>query len=575
MKRKESLIFIFSMLILSLAYSQQKQEADMLFQKAEEYSKNGESDSSIANYQQAFQAYNNLKDSLKMGECINSIAILYRNKGNYSISLQYFLQSLTLYDKIDNTEGKAKAYNGIGILYMSWKDYSNALKYYKKALFISDLTKNEEKKADVLNNIGLVYKYTAKYDSALYCFQKSLKIRLQYDDACKIASSYHNLGIVYNAQQHFDKAIEYYMLAYDIRKKENDVIGQTVSMNALGNAYMNIQQYTVAEEYFNEALLVAKEFQLSEMIITLYENMTINYSLMEKHDAFRHFFDLYIGYYDSIFNVEKHKQLMEIQMLYETEKKEKKILLLNQEIAVNTIKAKNRQIVFVIASAFIILLSLFAIFLYRYRLMQYRQKEQQLQEKLLRLQMNPHFIFNALEAIQSYILEAKPKEAASFLAKFSKLMRSILEQSFFEQISLEEEIEILEYYIDLQKIRHKNKFEYYLDIDQELEIDAVQIPPLLLQPFVENAIEHAFRGMNKNAVLHISVYQKKNFYYICIDDNGCGIKSSKKEAKRKSLSTTITKERIEIFKKKYHKQIGFSIMDKENGTQILFTIAKE
>ncbi|MCO4806545.1 MAG: histidine kinase [Flavobacteriales bacterium] len=174
----------------------------------------------------------------------------------------------------------------------------------------------------------------------------------------------------------------------------------------------------------------------------------------------------------------------------------------------------------------------------------------ELEQKALRLQMNPHFIFNALNSIQAMISGNDPKTARYFLAKFSKLMRQVLENSRHIQIPLEREIETLNNYLSIEQFCHGNRFEFSVNIQGQLDVEDVQIPPMLIQPFVENAVIHGVSQLKSNGLIGVS-FQQEGDYLVCeIRDNGIGRKAaegmkSQEGQKHKSTALIITQERLD------------------------------
>ena len=236
----------------------------------------------------------------------------------------------------------------------------------------------------------------------------------------------------------------------------------------------------------------------------------------------------------------------------------------------------------------VLFLALIIIFIIKYREKKIIKKNQfqLLEQKLLRSQMNPHFIFNSLSSIQSFIFENNPLEAGSYLSRFAELIRSILYNSREEFITIEKEIKTLKNYLDLQQLRYANKFDYNIDIDPLIQSDQIQIPPMLAQPFIENAIEHGIKHLNSRGLISIrfTLMPEKKSVLLIIEDNGIGIKASKKIESEKikshtSLATVIANERIDVFNKgRKKKQFIMEINDieeidgKVNGTKVKFII---
>ncbi|OJJ22068.1 hypothetical protein BKI52_08495 [marine bacterium AO1-C] len=193
----------------------------------------------------------------------------------------------------------------------------------------------------------------------------------------------------------------------------------------------------------------------------------------------------------------------------------------------------------------------------------------------LKLQMNPHFIFNAMGAIQNYMITNDTRHSSIYLAKFSKLMRAVLENSRQEYISLNNEIEMLENYLSLQNLRFEEGFDYRITIDEQLDTEFIAIPPMFAQPFIENAIEHGIARLKKNGWIQINFSLHEKVVILKITDNGVGIENSieTKQTQKKvhhSLATTITQERIDLYRQSLKKNITFEVKSLKQGTQVIF-----
>lgn len=197
-------------------------------------------------------------------------------------------------------------------------------------------------------------------------------------------------------------------------------------------------------------------------------------------------------------------------------------------------------------------------------------KESELQT--LRSQINPHFIFNSLNSIKSYILKHKSKEAAEYLTDFSTLMRSILQHSKEQLIKLSDELETSLLYIKLEQLRFEDNFEFIYKCDETIDTEEVMIPPLLLQPYIENSIKHGLMNKEGKRILQILVRNRQEFIEISIEDNGIGrLKSSqlhKNTPKHKSMGMSINKERVELLNLTNDFDIKIDVIDKEEGTKV-------
>ena len=217
----------------------------------------------------------------------------------------------------------------------------------------------------------------------------------------------------------------------------------------------------------------------------------------------------------------------------------------------------------------------------------FKQEISDLRLKALRSQMNPHFIFNSLNSIKLYIINNEKENAVYYLNKFAKLIRKILEASMVKEISLKEELETSELYMNIENIRFSNEIDYSLDIDPKVNISTIKVPSLILQPFLENALWHGLSSKEGDKKITIVIRPiNRNSVRICIEDNGIGRAASakinnQKFTKGKSLGITITKDRLADFSKAYTSDFKIAIKDirdkekKVAGTQVIIDVPTE
>jgi LytS/YehU family sensor histidine kinase len=201
----------------------------------------------------------------------------------------------------------------------------------------------------------------------------------------------------------------------------------------------------------------------------------------------------------------------------------------------------------------------------------------------LRAQMNPHFIFNSLNSIKTYILKQDTIMANHYLTRFSHLMRMVLKNSKSRLITLADELEALELYIDIEKLRFDNGFESIIEMGTDMDPEEIYIPPMLIQPYVENAIWHGLMHKKEKGIMKIHISRKENTLLVQVDDNGIGrIKSSallhNETSINKSFGTQITQDRITLIRKSLNIDARVQIKDLYDpdghpaGTQVHLTI---
>lgn len=239
---------------------------------------------------------------------------------------------------------------------------------------------------------------------------------------------------------------------------------------------------------------------------------------------------------------------------------------------------------FIILSLSIIIIILIGLVIYlskskRELKMSFNRIEQQ----LLLTQINPHFIFNSLTAIQSFIFRNEPHQAGKYLSSFAKLIRFILESSKLETTTIERETKILQLYFDLQTLRFEGKFDYKIEIDESLDIDEMTIPPMLTQPFIENSIEHGFIQLSEKGVITVRFKKREKSIVIEVEDNGVGVEKSKfihlrSGKSHQALAAEITSQRLKKIKEIRNIDVKIEIIDlksdtaSKQGTIVTFTI---
>jgi hypothetical protein len=215
-------------------------------------------------------------------------------------------------------------------------------------------------------------------------------------------------------------------------------------------------------------------------------------------------------------------------------------------------------------------------FLIRERLKQTELDARESELSLLRNQMNPHFIFNSLNSIQNLIFKKDDKKANQYLTTFGSLIRKTLEYTKERKISLTEEIEFTIKYLELELMRFPEKFEYTIDNLDEIDGDKIEVPPLLLQPIVENAIIHAFKGIDNKGKISIQIVNKNNDYFqIKIIDNGIGFANQKAKKDHKSIGLSLIRERLELINKSLQKDLASMEILTRNGTEVILNLPKQ
>jgi LytS/YehU family sensor histidine kinase len=269
---------------------------------------------------------------------------------------------------------------------------------------------------------------------------------------------------------------------------------------------------------------------------------------------------------DSLNALVRNRDLIELQTKYETSRKEQQIEQLSLENQYKDARLDQSRVYLASLGAMIIMLIIIGILLIRQDKIRAQQRTVVLEQKLLRSQMNPHFIFNSMASIQDFIISRDARSAAIYLSRFAGLIRNILDASINESIPVRKEIETIEHYLHLQKVRLEEKFDFVINKDEAFEDDRLRIPALLVQPFVENAIEHGIRNKTGKGLVKVEFLLRDHWLSIVVEDDGVGRARAREfaELKKKdhaSVSTSLIQERLKLLNRKSRSKITLEIRD--------------
>jgi tetratricopeptide (TPR) repeat protein len=465
----------------------------------------------------------------------------------------------------------------VGYDYHSLDEIDSAKAYMHRTLAFPDENMNIQGiKARTEFTLGQMYRWEGNFDSALYYYQKA-------------DQWYRNNGILFWAGQTAMDLGWIYFKQNDFEKAEN-YLKQSVSIfneMLLKNSWYSHDSLKHIVTFGLELFSPMPPMQMKSMMWEYGCNAFFRlYKLNETRSRTAEALKYHIAYSDALDTLNLLNQnmaIIELQTRYETEQKEKQIALLAHENEFKAYKLNQSRIFIFGLAGLVLLIAILAVIIIRMNTFREKQISLLLQQKLLRSQMNPHFIFNSLVSIQNFILNEEPAVAGKYLSKFSKLVRNILDSSFEEYIPLEEEISTIENYLDLQKVRYSDKFDYSIDIDPDIDNESMMIPPMLAQPFIENAIEHGIKHKEGKGRIGIRCWRWNDVAIFEVEDDGVGREKAmeilqKQDKEHKSLATAITKERIAALNRRSKKKITLEIIDlkddlgKARGTLVRFGI---
>ena len=526
--------------------------------------------------------YESLNDTKRLISSLNNIGTDYMAISDFLNSLNYFDSALTLATQIRDSAAIVNAYNNMSEIYNAFNDFDHSMEYTKKALAIVERQGNKYLTIALLASVGQIYYFTHRLPEALKYYQKAAN----YPGLDLYPSVqpfvYFGLGVTNAGTGNPKTAVDNLSKAAEMYEAMGDKLNLSVALSEIGKVYYKksedslrqfgidiTNRYDKALSYQNRALAYAKEVGSPQKEFTFLEEIS---NIYEKKSLFEQ------AYYarkrsmeikDSLLNYDDYnKRIAKIEferrvdsLRAENDKK--------QILAEVKIKQKQTTLNAVIAGTLILLIAIIIVFVF-YRKQNEARWETRLSNsnlKALLAQMSPHFIYNSLNSIIDYINRNERDAATNFTAKFSNLMRKILDGSEYKQVKLSNELETLELYLQLEESRLQNKFKYSIDIDETINADNVWIPPLLLQPLLENSIKRGKVYQQNNGHIWLKIKQQEDMLHCIVEDNGVGLPLSdslldSQRDHRQSHGLRIIRDRIGIINK----------LEKSKGTVTLYNL---
>lgn len=515
------------------------------------YEETGKPSLALSYYQKAIKTEELIKDNYLLSVTTRSVANLYEKLGDINMALDYFYKSLKIQEEIKDKTGVANTLNDIGVLYNSLGKQDTALKYYNHVLNIANEINANDLVGTVLMNIGFVYDKQKDTLKALEYYRKSLDFNKKINYKRGIAMVLNNIGFLYANNGDLTQALHYYEKSLALEEEVNDLHGKCFTLNNMADILHQQGQTQRALTLSTQSLHLAEQLGYPDVIRNASKLLSKIYSESNNYKAAFEMQNLFHIMKDSLLNKENNKSLLQHQLQYEYEKKEL-LNKLEQEKELNDFKLEAQRksavqnMILIVLASLLLLLAVGAYFVYR----NYKQKQKirefeknALKQKLLLSQMNPHFIFNSIDNIQSLIHNRQEQQAITYLNGFSRLTRQILEHSTENYISLAEETDMIKNYLSIQQLLHNNAFNYNISLAETLEPETVFLPPMLTQPFIENAIKH---GLSKSSKGEIAVrfFMQDKKLMVEISDNGSGFIQKEMPNKHKSMAIRLTRERL-------------------------------
>src|SRR5258708_4590154 len=541
----------------------------------------------------------------RSGNCTEEIYMMsltgeaYRERGDYEKAFDILRQCVQLAEAVHNTELSRGLYKTLAGLFVQIEDYGTAEKYFRMAF-----GEAKPEQADPWNLMvyAELLTHQHKYDSALYYYGR-------FDSAhakpAMLRTYLVSKGEYYLFREDYATALPYFIKSLSYQRRLNDGNQMMRCLQDLSKTYAGLEQNATAFQYAREGLVLAKAANARQNIRDGCQMLYTLYDREGRMDSAYFYYRRYILLKDSVLNDQLKGKFASYGF-------EQQISLLNKEKQLQDVCIRQEMLTKNILIGGIVVLLLIGFIYFRYVRLKRKneahlrqraeneleiqrlegerakaallQRAKELEVQALRSQMNPHFIFNCLNAINFFILSHETEAASDYLTKFSRLMRMIMNHSRHSLITLAEELEVLQLYLDMERLRFKDAFDYHIVLEDELDTGDISIPPLLLQPFVENAIWHGLmHKQERGGLLSITIRVEDDVLTCMIRDNGIGRKraaslKSKSAEKHKSMRLQITAERMALLTGASEQSHFFKIEDlydrerNATGTLVVLTI---
>lgn len=542
----------------------------------------------------------------------NNAGVAARYNQKYDTAIFYYMKALKIAELKNDIKNIAIACNGIGNALGNIPGREDkALQYFERAIEVQKTQNNDLGLAMNYLSISDYYINKEDYKTARKYLDDLLQLNKKREDEFGLAITYQFMGIAYlNEGQNLEKASTYFENAINRFKSLNNRHKVSEILINLGDIELKMGNLARAQDYFIESLELAKELRQNELVRV---NSMKLFQISESRSNYEQALFYYKqseAYEDSIKLTDQNIRIEALTRKYNLEKKENQIQLLEKDKALQLTamesreqQSERRRITMILLAVGCIMLII--VFLLQYRnyrtkkeataIIQKNEKEKMsaiyernlAQSEILvtRLQVNPHFLFNSLNAITYLIQSEQNSKAIKYLKIFSRYTRMVLETSKQHLISLQEELKLSHYYLLLEENRFEDGFTFEIKGDDAPEIKETVIPPLLLQPFIENAIWHGLLPSKADKkLLLIKIISDLNSLQIIIEDNGVGRNETANKSRsipHKSMGMKIIKERIELFNRSYSGKINYDIVDKTakdgqpSGTKVVINLLKE
>lgn len=561
------------------------------------YLSRGELDSAFAVHQRAKAMCQAIGSTYWAAWNDQQIGYVYSDRGDYAKAGEHGQMAINALEKLGAVRDMPQLLYFLGYTYWQVLPDSVVHGFYARALHLADSLGMLRQRTLINLNIGKLFigcdsascksigiPFTARFDSAQTRLQQALGVAEQMKHPAMIGMALNTMGMLENYRGDFNAALGYHTRYLELQETLGDQNAIARGLMAIGNDHMQLGAYARAIPSLEKALSVCVANGLTEIKL---------YVLRDLYDAYKRsgstakalmYLEQWKALNDSISNDGLAAKLTEQKLTYDFEKRQftdslahAQALVLEKQASAATLERQRSRTRFFVIGGLVLVAGLTGAFVLdrRRRKERFQRKALQLEMQTLRSQMDPHFLFNALASINGFIGREDVQVTKDFVARFAKLTRMVLENSRHTEVPLEKDLQALELYLQLEQTRSGNKFDYRIEVDAALDKQDVRLPPLVLQPFVENAIWHGVANLEGRGTIVVRISEKSEELLLDVEDDGVGIQQDKSPVAqdgKTSLGTSITRSRLDLIEKLKGRPAGYHYLERTQGTHVRITL---
>lgn len=542
-------------------------------------------DSSEINFENSLKIASEMQDTSTMVMLFNNIAAIRISRGiSDSTVIDYIMNAISIYEKNQDHLKLADSYGTLGAAYNILGNDEKTIYYTKKGIETFLKINNETKTVNLLVNLADQYREMNRLDSAGFFADQAIRIGEKNHFEQGLAAAYCIKGIISSNNSKFEEAETYLLNSFNEFSETQYWEGIFLAGNHLVDVYSKQNKYNDA---LRISLILSARADSSDNFIEKKKSLIALSEIYQKTNNYSKANEIlrkYIVVSDTLKKIQNRQLLEEMVAKYETQKKDNEILKLkNEQLTKEKTINQQEKVIYIIL--FIVALLLFSFYAFRKR-MQYKNEKEKLlfsqklnkvKQEALNSQMSAHFISRTMDSINNFIQNNEKDKASKYLLMFNRLIRKVLEHSFKKSIPLKEDLNVLEDYIKLEKLRFiEGPLKYNLNIDENIDKITTLVPPMVLQTLAENSIVHGF-SKSSGGEIQLNIKKVHDSIEFTIEDNGIGRKSSLDKIEnsisaKKSFGSSLAEKLVKVFSEEGTK---FNISDSINyssGTKVAFTL---